>query len=73
MSQTTAPTAIAVPLALPKLSVAGTLPWLIFAFLLFAVAMYFVGAEQGATSLLNGTAVHEWVHDGRHLLGFPCH
>ena len=27
----------------------------------------------GATSLLNGTAVHEWTHDGRHLLGFPCH
>ena len=45
----------------------------LFAFLLFAVATYFVGAEQGATSLLNGTAVHEWVHDGRHLLGFPCH
>ena len=20
-----------------------------------------------------GTAIHEWVHDGRHLLGFPCH
>ena len=73
MSRTTAPTAIAVPLALPQLSVLGTLPWLIFAFLLFAVATYFVGAEQGATSLLNGTAVHEWVHDGRHLLGFPCH
>ena len=35
--------------------------------------MYFVSAEQGATSLLSGTAVHEWVHDGRHLLGFPCH
>ncbi|MEU1409723.1 CbtB-domain containing protein, partial [Streptomyces sp. NPDC005728] len=20
-----------------------------------------------------GTEVHEWVHDARHLLGFPCH
>ena len=29
--------------------------------------------KQGATSLINGTAVHEWTHDGRHLLGFPCH
>jgi hypothetical protein len=34
---------------------------------------YFVGAEQGATSLISGTYVHEFVHDGRHLLGFPCH
>ena len=41
--------------------------------LLAIVTMYFVGAEQGATSLLNGNAVHEWVHDSRHLLGFPCH
>jgi hypothetical protein len=40
---------------------------------LFLVAWYFVSTEQGATSLFAGTAVHEWVHDGRHLLGFPCH
>lgn len=48
-------------------------PWLVFAGLLLLVAMYFVSAEQGATSLISGTAVHEWTHDGRHLLGFPCH
>ena len=29
--------------------------------------------EEGATALFAGNAVHEWVHDGRHLLGFPCH
>ena len=40
---------------------------------LFLLAIYFVGAEQGATSLISGTYVHEFVHDGRHLLGFPCH
>jgi hypothetical protein len=34
---------------------------------------YFVGAEEGATSLIPGMYVHEFVHDGRHLLGFPCH
>jgi hypothetical protein len=28
---------------------------------------------QGATSLISGMYVHEFVHDGRHLLGFPCH
>jgi hypothetical protein len=57
----------------PPFSVRQVLPWLIFAALLLLVAMYFVSAEQGATSLLSGTAVHEWTHDGRHLLGFPCH
>ena len=35
--------------------------------------IYFVGAEQGATSLISGHYVHEFVHDARHLLGFPCH
>jgi hypothetical protein len=47
-------------------------PWLLFVPLLL-LAIYFVGAEEGATSLIKGMAVHEFVHDGRHLLGFPCH
>ena len=45
----------------------------LFALLLAVIVAYFVGAEQGATSVFAGTAVHEWVHDARHLLGFPCH
>jgi Probable cobalt transporter subunit (CbtB) len=49
------------------------LPWAIFAGLILLLAIYFVGAEQGATSLISGMYVHEFVHDGRHLLGFPCH
>jgi hypothetical protein len=49
------------------------LPWLVFGGLLLLLALYFVGAEQGATSLVPGMYVHEFVHDGRHLLGFPCH
>jgi putative cobalt transporter subunit CbtB len=49
------------------------LPWTIFAGLILLLAIYFVGAEQGATSLISGKSVHEFVHDGRHLLGFPCH
>jgi hypothetical protein len=48
------------------------MPWLIFGALLL-LALYFVGAEEGATSLIPGMYVHEFVHDGRHLLGFPCH
>lgn len=58
---------VAVPAPLP------VLPWAFFVGLLALIALYFVGAEQGATSLFAGSDVHEWVHDGRHLLGFPCH
>ncbi|MQY03128.1 CbtB domain-containing protein [Actinomadura macrotermitis] len=49
------------------------LPWAVFAAVLGAVLIYFIGAEQGATSVFSGTWVHEFTHDGRHLLGFPCH
>jgi len=49
------------------------LPWAVFAGLLCLLALYFVGAEQGATSVFPGMYIHEFVHDGRHLLGFPCH
>ncbi|MEP7241641.1 MAG: CbtB-domain containing protein [Devosia sp.] len=48
-------------------------PWLSLAGLVALIAIYFVGAEQGATSLISGMYVHEWVHDARHMLGFPCH
>ncbi len=57
------------PAAIP---VREILPWILFSFVLL-LALYFVGAEEGATSLFKGTYVHEFLHDGRHLLGFPCH
>lgn len=35
---------------------------------------YFIGVDEGMTSVFGKTlAVHEWVHDARHFLGFPCH
>ena len=58
------------PVAIP---VREVLPWAIFGGLLLMLAIYFVGAEEGATSIFPGMYVHEFVHDGRHLLGFPCH
>lgn len=60
----------AAPAPLP---VGELLPWAALAFLLFILAVYFVGAEQGAVALFSGTDVHEFTHDARHLLGFPCH
>jgi hypothetical protein len=68
MSATTsAPDIVASPIPVREV-----LPWAIFGIVLL-LAIYFVGAEEGATSLIRGMYVHEFVHDGRHLLGFPCH
>ena len=59
-----------VPVSIPLREI---VPWAVFAAVLGLLAIYFVGAEQGAVSLISGHYVHELVHDGRHLLGFPCH
>jgi hypothetical protein len=56
-----------------KIPLGELLPWAIFGGLLMFTMIYFVGAEQGAASILPGTYIHEFVHDGRHLIGFPCH
>jgi hypothetical protein len=71
-----APGPLSVPIpsiAVPAIPVRQILPWAAFVVLLGMIAMYFVSAEQGAFALFSGTGIHEWVHDGRHLLGFPCH
>jgi hypothetical protein len=42
--------------------------------MLALIAYYFVGYDQGAVSVFGSdTHIHEFVHDARHLLGFPCH
>ena len=40
-----------------------------------AVAVYYlVGVDEGMTSLFgHNMMIHEFVHDSRHFLGFPCH
>jgi Probable cobalt transporter subunit (CbtB) len=53
--------------------VADLLPWIVFGGLLLLLVVYFIGAEEGAASIIPGMYVHEFLHDGRHLLGFPCH
>ncbi len=64
--------ALEVPLEI-AIPVAKIVPWAIFGVVIMGLAYYFVGAEQGATSVFNGRGIHEFVHDARHLLGFPCH
>jgi hypothetical protein len=70
MSQTTtaAPT-----VEVPSIPLAELAPWALFFGLLAVLALFFISADQGAISLPAGNAIHEWVHDGRHLLGYPCH
>jgi cobalt transporter subunit CbtB len=59
------------PVAIP---VADTLPWLIGAAVVGLLLYYFVGIDQGATSVFGDNMyVHEFLHDARHLLSFPCH
>jgi putative cobalt transporter subunit CbtB len=56
------------------LSAASAALWLAGTVFLALLVLYFVGVDQGATSVFGSdTHVHEFVHDARHLLGFPCH
>ncbi|MDX6219865.1 MAG: hypothetical protein QOJ48_1546 [Frankiales bacterium] len=48
--------------------------WLLGAAFLGLLAIYFIGIDQGMVSVFGTDLhVHEFVHDGRHFLGFPCH
>jgi hypothetical protein len=59
---------IAAPVPLREIA-----PWAAFGVLLALVFLYFVSTEDGAVSLVANGYMHELVHDGRHLLAFPCH
>ena len=72
MSQST----VAVPtpgVEVPIIPLRELAPWALFFGLLALIALFFISADQGAISIPSGNAIHEWVHDGRHLLGYPCH
>jgi hypothetical protein len=71
MSHTvTAPRAIVAPVVIP---VREVFAWSVFVVVFACFLVYLVGYEQGALSIFDGTGVHEWMHDGRHLFAFPCH
>ena len=70
-SPSTTPDAVATPVVIP---LSRSLVWLVGTAALAALIYYFVGVDQGAVSIFGSDAhVHEFVHDGRHFLGFPCH
>jgi hypothetical protein len=65
------PTAAATPLVIPA---SRAVFWLLGTALIALAVYYFVGVDQGAISVFGSdTHIHEFVHDGRHFLGFPCH
>jgi hypothetical protein len=48
--------------------------WLTGTIFLALMVLYVVGLDQGATSIFGSdTHIHEFAHDARHLLGYPCH
>jgi hypothetical protein len=77
MSPTTSATpALPAPRVDPRAiaTAAATPAWLAAMTLMALVAYYFVGIDQGAVSVFGSdTHIHEFLHDARHLLGFPCH
>jgi hypothetical protein len=63
-----------IPTRSVDLSAARAALWLAATAFLALLALYLVGVDQGAVSLFGSDShVHEFVHDARHLLGFPCH
>jgi len=69
----TVDTAVETDLAEVATGVSGAL-WLLGAAFFGLLAIYFIGLDQGMTSVFgNNLGIHEFVHDGRHFLGFPCH
>jgi hypothetical protein len=66
-----APTARPTPVVLP---VSQAVLWPVGTAIIALALYYFIGVDQGATSVFgNDMHIHEFVHDARHFLGFPCH
>lgn len=69
-----APVITAAPLgAVPTIALGRLAPWLLFAGLLASLTVFFVTGADGAVTFPGSVVLHELVHDGRHLLGLPCH
>lgn len=64
---------VAVPAPIVSVNVT-TVALLVGTAFLALLTYYFVGIDEGALSVFGkSTVLHEFFHDGRHFLGFPCH
>ncbi|WP_344461095.1 CbtB domain-containing protein [Kitasatospora kazusensis] len=65
------PAALPIPVVMPA---SKAVFWLIGTALIALMVYYFIGVDQGAYSVFGKDMhIHEFVHDSRHFLGFPCH
>jgi hypothetical protein len=63
--------AVSTPLVDASVKTVALLVGVAFAALL---VYYFIGIDEGMLSIFGKSmVVHEFFHDGRHFLGFPCH
>ncbi|AQZ61316.1 unnamed protein product [[Actinomadura] parvosata subsp. kistnae] len=67
MSGTSTPSAATTAIPFPRLR-----PWLVLAVPVLLLVAYLVLMDNGTVSQ-TGALLHELMHDGRHLLGVPCH
>lgn len=56
----------------PAFTLGELAPWGLFGVAMLAL-LFLVGVDGQAAGLPGAQVVHELVHDGRHLLGLPCH
>ena len=71
MSTMSTPRAVTRPVALP---ISRAMLWLVGTAVVALAVYYFIGVDQGAASVFGKSMmIHEFVHDSRHFLGFPCH
>ena len=71
MSTMSTPRTVSRPVALP---ISRAMLWLTGTVLVALAVYYFVGVDEGAGSVFGKSMmIHEFVHDSRHFLGFPCH
>lgn len=73
MSEAAIPASTSIP-APVRIPLREIVPWAVLIGALAMITMFFISTEDGATALLSaGGYVHEFLHDGRHLMAFPCH
>jgi len=71
MSSVNPPLATRTPVVI---SISRSALWLVGTAAIALALYYFIGVDQGATSVFGSDMhIHEFVHDARHFLGFPCH
>ncbi|SNR48810.1 Probable cobalt transporter subunit (CbtB) [Haloechinothrix alba] len=66
--------AVAIPAPQPvSIPIREILPYAVLVTVLALAALYFVSTDNNAMTLMAEGYVHEFLHDGRHLMAFPCH